>query len=208
MQYTPDVTLFILTNYEEIRKLVSSIGYQYKIDSIPDLENDFYQRLIENKVLKKYDPTRTKISTYLYTVIDNLAKAKVSSNEARIEQKKLSLDVLQALNKGNKLNWDERKIHFDVRYESLLHRNEVSSCIDGLPLDLNLFEAYLEKQLKANPKKLTLEAANINLLDVFRLLRAGCAPCDLAQVYGVTDMWLSMLKKELRKYMIRFGLGN
>jgi len=225
MHYTPNVTRFILKNYEEIRKIISSVCYQYKIDSISDMENDFYLRLIENKILQKYDQrrrpngkrpfnpgdgrNRTEISTYLYTVINNMAKAKISSNEAKIAQKKLSLDVLQSLNKGtkNKLKWDERKIPVDVKYESILHKNEMSNSIDGLPLDLNLFEAYLEKQLKANPKKACVgTGANINLLDVFRLLRAGCAPCDLAQLYGVTDMWMSMLKKELKKYMLKFGL--
>lgn len=210
MQYLPDVGDFVSKNKSEIRKLVQSVSSHYKNADLDDVVQDFCTALIEKDVLKKYNPNHpsgTKISTYLYRNINNILRADNKSNEGQI--KKLSVHGYNVLYKE-----DHRDIcdtaQIDVDYETVINRNQNSDKMDGIKFDLDLFEMYLKKSDKfyylKKRKNQGLLVTGLTLSQVFSLMRRGATHREISEQFGVSIMFISNLKNEIKERMEKFGI--
>lgn len=210
MQYLPDVGDFVSKNALEIKKLVQGVCYHYKIDEVDDILQDFYTALISKDVLSKFDPnhpSKTKISTYLYRNIKNIIRAHNKSNEGRVE--KHCIRGYNALYKEDHRDiCDTAKI--DVDYETVINRNQSSDRIDGVNFDLDLFETFLKKSDKfyhlKKRKNQVLEVKGLTLSEVFSLMRRGINHRVISETFGVSNMFISNLKNEIRDRMEKFGI--
>lgn len=215
MIYLPDDALFIKQNWSEIKKMTKSICIRFGIIAFDDVSQDVCKLIIGRKLVsEKFNPnhsSKTKISTYLYQSIEKIIRAKYKSNEYKVKQRCLQEDISTlSLHK----DFDEPVIQIEsilhVDYENLILRNEVSDLSDGLNLDLNLFEKYLEGRNKyynlKRRRNRSMTSKGTNLLEIFRLMREGLSHNKIAKTLGVSDMWITIVNNELRSHLIRFGL--
>jgi ATP/maltotriose-dependent transcriptional regulator MalT len=97
-----------------------------------------------------------------------------------------------------------------TEYENLLYRNDFSDAIDGMNLDLDLFEDHLRKKNKhyslSKRKDRLIGENGLDLLRVFQLLREGYSNREIAHRYGVSDMFITTVKKEIKDSMVKFGI--
>jgi hypothetical protein len=162
----------------------------------------------------KYNPkhsSATKISTYLYRTIENLVRIHKQTNESRIEQHCVSQDYYDLFNQRDD---DERTDlpaeQIKTEYENIIYRNGFSDAIDGMNLDLNLFEDHLRKKNKHytlnKRKNMLVGEKGMDLLKVFQLLREGYSNREIAHRYGVSDMFITTIKNEIKDSMVKFGI--
>jgi hypothetical protein len=108
----------------------------------------------------------------------------------------------------------EMAIHtegMNLDYEGTLYSNYSTESIDGLNLDLDLFEVYLKKMnrtFKLNRRgcKNIRIKGGLSLLDVFRYMRNGYNHRWIALKYGVSVTFITVIKTEIKLLMIKFGL--
>jgi len=205
MRYFPAVDDFISYNQSQIKKITLSICYRYGIPCVDDVLQDVYETIISKDTVGTYNPNHpsaTKISTYLYNRIRFVARSYRKSNETFIE-------CHQSKPNPRYSTYSEEE-HLDTDYENILYTNQISDAIDGLNLDLNLFEEYLEKRdkfYKLNKRKhMEIATKGLSLLSIFRLLRQGYLNKDIALKYGVTPMFITSLKTDLKKQLLKFGI--
>jgi hypothetical protein len=194
--------------------MVRSICIRYNVTSVEDIIQDFYTHLIDHDVLNKYDPdhpTATKISTYLYRSIENLVRIHLKSNESKIKQHCVSQDYYDLFKQHD----DDERMDLPVdqiktEYENILYRNDFSDAIDGMNLDLDLFEDHLRKKNRHytlnKRKNFLVGEKGMDLLRVFKLLREGYSNREIAHIYGVSDMFITTVKNEIKNLMIDFGI--
>lgn len=214
MRYLRTVSKFVYYNQVEVRKMVHSICIRYGVTAVDDVLQHFYEHLIDRKILKKYDPNHpsaTKISTYLYRTIENLVLIQMKSNEGKIEQHRIDQDYYDFFHQHDD---DENTTlpteRVKIEYENMISRNEISDEIDGIGFDLKLFEAHLRKRNKhytLNKRKdKQVGEKGLDLLAVFQLLQGGFSNREIAHKFGVSDMFITTLKNEIRDLMVKFGI--
>jgi hypothetical protein len=196
--------------------MVYHICSRYHVTCIQDILQEFYKQLICRKILKKYNPNHpsgTKISTYLYRSIENIVRVYKKSNEYLVEKHRLSMDHYNFYHQ-----YDEDKdtptldsLHnLKLDYENILYQNEFSDSIDGISIDLKLFEDHLRKKNKhyslKKRKNKKVGFKGLNLLKVFQLMQRGFSNREIAHKYGVSDMFISTIKNEIKEIMIKFGI--
>lgn len=214
MRYIRSVSKFVLYNHVEIQKMVHSICIRYNVTAVEDVLQDFYELLISHKILTKYDPhhpAATKISTYLYRTIENLVFLRIKSNETKIERHCIDQDFYEFFHQHeDDENTDIPPEQIKVEYENMIYRNGQTDTIDGLSFDLRLFEDHLRKKNKhfaLNKRKDKLVGEyGLDFLKVFKLLQAGYSNHEIACKYGISDMFISTLKSEIKEIMIKFGI--
>jgi RNA polymerase sigma factor (sigma-70 family) len=247
MLYSKNVETFVSSNQEEIRKLAHSICIRHNVSAVDDIVQEFYLQLIHRKLLKKYDPNHpsaTKISTFLYTPIENIVRAYKNSennfeNHYRFEscrtpeyqkvarrrtpRHRVGLDCFDypKYYEDGEGSAEEEQPHerrrslyngniIDVDFENNICQNQITDSIDGINLDLNLFERYLKeknKTYKLNRRKnKKIRTRGLSLLSVFRLMRSGYTNREIAKKYGVSDMWVTTLKHEIKGMLKKFGI--
>ena len=300
MLYCKDVETFVSANQYEIRKLASSICIRYNVSEVDDVVQDFYYQLIHRNLLEKYNPNHpsaTKISTYLYNPLENIVKAHRNS-ENDFEFKRVGACPFPESYPYEEENQEERKSSsarkssirksniINVDFENNSQRNGITDSFDGINLDLNLFECYLEEKNKtyrltrrkpraekpviaagnrllpksrflpfgearayagslrlethedwrmlcrsgnrpsnipADPRRTYAKSGwngwrdffwgavaestkGLDLLTVFRLMREGHTNREIALKYGVSDMWITIVKREIKGMLVKFGI--
>jgi RNA polymerase sigma factor (sigma-70 family) len=221
MLYSKNVETFVSSNQEEIRKLAHSICNKHNVSAVSALDDiiqEFYAQLILRKILKKYDPkhpSATKISTYLYRPLENLVLA-YKNSENRFECRKIGIDRFEHSttepweDEGHQQDRKYYSGNVDVDFENNSYQNKITDDIDGINLDLNLFERYLEAKNKTyqlnRRKNKKIKTAGIDLLEVFRLMREGYTNREIAVKYGVSDMWITTMKHEIKDMLKKFGI--
>lgn len=221
MLYTPDVVEFIHHNHAEVKKLVSRICFDFSVpESIDDIIQEFYTRCLTRNLLSKYNPEypgSSKISTYLYRVLVNLVKASKATGESQIERSRFHFQYADCSKEmyGDEPVYDEIEMAINtnglsVDYKADLYANYAMETVDGLDFDFNMFEKYLKK----TNRKFTLsrrrcknvKTGGITLLDVFQMMRNGASNRDIARQHGVSVMFITTLKLEIKDLMIKFGI--
>jgi hypothetical protein len=220
MRYVQDVAEFVRCNHSEVSRLVRSICSSFDFDShTDDVIQNLYLKFLTRKTLERFDPHHeqgTKISTYLHTVIVNMVKAMCSEKENKIERNRYKFQYPQNRQYRDDLYFDEVEmaIHtegMDTDYEGNLYSNYSTESIDGLRLDLDLFEVYLKKMnrtfnLSRRGCKNIRVKGGLSLLDVFRYMRNGYNHRWIALRYGVSVTFITTIKREIKFLMIKFGL--
>jgi len=213
MQYVPTISIFISRNQFEVRKMIHSICNRYNIAEVDDILQDFYLLLINNKILDKFDPNHpsaTKISTFLYRAAENLILVYLKSNENKIEKHCVHRDCYDFYHRNNEDNMAFPIEKIKTEYENRIYRNSLTDEIDGINFDLDLFEDHLQKINKyynlRKRKNKRVEEKSLDFLKIFKLLREGYSNREIAQKFGVSDMWICTTKNEIKKLMDKFGV--
>jgi hypothetical protein len=216
MRYFSTVSEFISCNDTEIQKIIFRICNKHFITCYKDISQEFYKQLIAGEILKKYDPnhpTHAKISTYLYRIIENIVLVYKKSGEFQIEKYRLGMDhydFFHQYENGESLPSLDTLYNIKVDYENILYQNEFSDTIDGIGFDLDLFEDHLKKKNKhydlKRRKNKNIGQEGLDLLDVFQLMREGYTNREIAHKFGVSDMWITTIKSEIKDLMIKFGI--
>jgi DNA-directed RNA polymerase specialized sigma24 family protein len=213
MQYFPEVSDFISHNQSQIKKITYSVCFRYRIKYVEDVLQDVYEAMIRRNTMGTFDPNHpsaTKISTYLYNLVRNIAVRNYKkSNESIIEQHHFNLNYSD-LDYIPEDDFATEENLVSVNYENILNSNQISEEIDGLNLDLNLFEEYLQKRdkfyLLNKRKNKEVITKGLSLLMIFKLMRQGYKNQDIAAKFGVTKMFITSLKVEIKKQLIKFGI--
>jgi len=194
--------------------MVHSICIRYNVLEIEDVVQDFYRHLIAHKILRKYNPNHpsaTKISTYLYRTIENLVLVLKKSNEGKIEQHLVEQDFYDFFHRHDDDEvTDIPTERIKIDYENMIYQNECSDEIDGISFDLKLFEDHLRKKNKhytlSKRKDKLVGEKGLDLLRAFQLLQEGYSNREIARKYGVSDMFITTVKNEIRDLMVKFGI--
>ena len=209
MLYLLDVVDFISSNHSDVKKITQSLCVKYGVHCGEDILQEFYTDLISENLLTKYDPNHpsaTKFSTYIFSKIKNIVRGYKRTNEGRIELHKYTPVYLD--NKDvytDDENFIQDRIARD--YESTIYNNKIS---DSLSFDFNLFEKYLKERnkfytLKKRRNK-SIDTNGLSLYTVFKLIREGYSNKEIAKSYGVSVMFITVLKSEIKSHIIKFGL--
>ncbi len=213
MLYLPDVTDFINKNHASIRKITHSICIRYNVQSVDDVLQDVYKAIIKRDILSKYDPNHpsaTKISTYLYNLIKNIVRAYRKTNESIIERHHIHMDHPELDKAPGDGSFYVEDSTINVDFENILSQNRISDAMDGINLDFALFESYLKKRDKVynlnKRKNKAIQTKGLSVLRVFQLMRDGHSNREIAAEYGVTNMFITTIKAEIKDQLIKFGL--
>jgi len=232
MRYLRNFSDFVSCNQTEVQKMVHSICIRHNVSAWEDIAQEFYKNAICRKILHKYNPkhpSATKISTYLYKTILNIVRVYKNSNEYIIERRKVDLDSLNYRREdedpydvaltGNCWERDPEPLSDEyplvsealtVDYENRMHRNNFSDEIGGMNFDLQLFEKHLENKNRFyflnKRKNKKIKTKGLTLLEIYRLMRNGYSNCEIARKYGVSNMFITTVKREIKNIMIKFGI--
>jgi len=215
MHYTQDVSEFITINHTSLQKMTQMLCKQFGVNCPEDILQEVYRTIHKRKILNKFDPnhpSRTKISTYLFYHIDKIVRAYRKSNECVIERRSIQRDVYSLDQySGESLAAKPLEDILSAEYRNIIRQNATTDRIDSINIDLDLFEKYLHKKNKSydlNRRK-NLSVQNIqglSLLKVFRLMRKGWFCREIADKYGVSNMFITTIKSEIKNYLIKFGI--
>jgi hypothetical protein len=207
---------FIKKNDKELRSMVSYIKSFNSFDgSIDDIVQDFYYKSLSDNIIESYNPNfcrgnskNPKISTYLFTIIKNMINTERKKSENKIRKNNVN-NV-----KSNDPSYDENDLEISLRmnkvaldYEGIFYQNDDSD----LKIELKDFEekflkSKFNKVYKLNRRKNKgIKTKGISLLDIYHHLKEGMSSRDISKKYGVSDMFICLLKKELAKNLIRNG---
>ena len=215
MHYTQDVSKFITLNHYSIQKMTQMICKHFGVRCADDILQEVYRTIHKRKILSKFDPehpSKTKISTYLFYHIDKVVRAYRKSNESVIERHSLKEDIsfLEQYS-GETLDSKPLEDILSAEYKNIVRQNAKSDKIDSINLDLDLFEKYLLKRNKSydlsRRKNMAVKnSQGLSLIKVFRLLRKGWFCQEIAKKYGVSNMFITTIKSEIRTHLIKFGI--
>lgn len=199
MRFTQSLGDFVRLNDSDVRSFISSLFSSYNCPpsfTIDDVVQDIYLKFAKFNILNLFDPNRaTTLSTFLFKVIRNelltlLKREDVSVNHDR----------------------ELRGSMLSMEYMNIRHHNNVSH----EPLDINLeleeFEQHFLK--KAYNKTYTLkgrrnkdvQTTGCSLLDVYKHLKDGLSNREIALMYGVSNMFVSTMKREIALAMNKYGI--
>jgi RNA polymerase sigma factor (sigma-70 family) len=211
---------FIHKNDKELRAMVFSIAARHQVDefSANDIAQEFYHRCLTGDIIESYDPnfhqgksSNPKISTYLYQIILNMVRSYKNSNENRISSNRYTPS--HDIEDSTDMDDTELALRFNrvaVDYENILLHNDNSP--DNLSNELREFErAFLNSRfnkqfsLKKRRNK-TILSRGLSILEVYNHFKNGLSSHDIAELYGVSDMFICYLKKYISKNLKRFGI--
>jgi hypothetical protein len=215
MHYTQDVSKFFALNHNSLQKMTQMLCKQFGVNCPEDILQEVYRTIHKRKILDKFDPNHpsgTKISTYLYYHIDKIVRAYRKSNECVIERRSIKKDVYSL----DQYSWESltSKSLEDIlsaEYKNIVRQNSKTDRVDSINIDLDLFEKYLQKRNKSYDlsRRKNLSVTNVqglSLLKVFRLMRKGWFCREIADKYGVSNMFITTIKSEIKKHLIKFGI--
>jgi len=220
MQPTNSVREFIQKNDQELRYMVSSLCGSHNVadSSVNDIVQDFYFRAISGNIIESYDPNfskgnskNPKMSTYLFPIISNLIKTTRKQPENRLIRNKFVADP--NIEESYDMDEIELALRFNqvaLDYEGILHQNE--SDMETLGYDLKDFERKFmvsRSNKKYNLKKRkdkSITTGDLSILDVYNHLKNGLSSREIARMYGVSDMFICILKKCIARNILRHGI--
>jgi hypothetical protein len=220
MRYTQDVAEFVRYNHSEVSRLVTSICASFDFTShTDDVIQNLYLKFLTRRTLERFNPEfngGTKISTYLHSVIVNMVKAMCSEKENKIERHRYKFQYIDSQKQRYREDpcYDEIEMAIntegmDIDYEGNLYANYSIESVDGIDLDLNLFEVYLKKMnrtFKLSRRRCkNVRSKGLSLLDVFMYMRKGYNHRAIARKYGVSVTFITSLKTEIKWLMIKYG---
>lgn len=206
---------FITHNDQEFRCMVNTICHRHDVTDIDDTVQEAYTHMLTAKILERYDPNRPgspKISTYLYPIVRNLVLSKKKESSELIRFKKYyppddSYETADTVELALRYN------QVATEFQNIIHQNDMTDSIEGIGADLRDFE---ENFLPTRNKVFTLskrkfkdvETNGCRLSDIYSLLYQGYSNKEIAQMYGVSYMYVTAMKRELASVMNKGGTAG
>lgn len=211
MRFTQSLGDFVRLNDSDVRSLISSFFSRQSCPpsiTIDDIVQDIYLRFATFNILNIFDPNHAnhaKLSTFLYPVI---------RNELLTILKREGVRIYAGDGKWSDCEDDKarRANLLSMEYQNIRQHNNVSDEPGGLGLELDDFEQRFLK--KAYNKTYTLKrrrnkdvkTAGCTLLDVYKHLKNGMSNKEIALMYGVSNMFVSTMKREISLAMKKYGI--
>jgi hypothetical protein len=195
-----------------VSKICGSLKYSCDMD---DLVQDIYTKFITAGTLQGYNRhyctgksySSSKLSTFLFPILRNFILSRAES----INQKMIRGTVQNYDNEGEDVALDDTiQDNIALEYKNILAVNESSDTIDGLGFDFRDFERKLRRSAKN--KKILKRKKNAKfpqgtLLKIFRYLYDGYSCKEIADIYGVSNMKITHLKREIGQAMLDLGFN-
>jgi|GEM_PF-3206276 len=223
MVSTKSIKEFVSCNDKELRYLVTSICLKHNVkpttDSINEIVQDVYVRMIAADVFNSYKPNfgghSTKFSTYLYAIIRNIVRGYRRTNESKIQsmryQPPREVDLLPDTYDDIEIALRYNKVASE--FQSIIERNECSDSIDGLSCQLKDFEErylsrreYNKKYQLLRRKNKRIKIGGCSALKIYQLMSSGLTSHEIAELYGVSDMFVSLVKEDIEKAIREYGI--
>jgi len=214
MVYINNSKEFVRQNHEEIRHMVTSLCHAFGVDTAGDVTNDLCVRIISGRLMEDhYDPQRSKVSTYLFRIVRNMICNQVFSRENRTWRNKqtVSFQALSGQESSEDIDFILRYNRIANEYRDMLRRNAVSDDPEGLPLELSDFErkfvkGYGSKRIPLKKRSFKdVQVKRCTRYDVYCYIKEGYKNSEIAKMYGVTDMFICLLKKEIEQALREYG---
>ena len=221
MVNTRSIGDFVSQNDHELRFIVSSLCTRYHISSTPDTVNDIvqdlYLKILTGGLLEKYNPVHngneTKLSTFMYAVARNVVRSIHKGTEAKFNSLRFRppRDFYGTPDTTDDVEIALRFHRVAQHHQEIMDRNSVSDDPDGLGAELRKFEEkYLGRINKtyklARRKHKSVDPGKCSMLQVFRMMRKGMSNHEIAEHYGVTDMCISHIKKDIAAALKEHGI--
>ena len=222
MQPTNNMMEFISKNDQELRYMVSSLCGRHQVDDFfsKDIVQEFYQRCLTSKIIESYNPNYKKgksshpqLSTYLYSIVANLVRSFKNSSENRVLNNRYNPPAHDS--DDTDVDDIELTLRFNrvaVDYENVLLNND-SENPDSLKSALWDFERKFANSrfnrrymLRKRKNKNVTSNTGLSVLDIYNHLKRGMSSHEIAELYGVSDMFICHLKKYLAKNIKRHGI--
>lgn len=205
---------FISRNDKELRYLVTNICERLNVQSVDDIVQDVYLRFFTGQVIEKFDSTRyssPKISTYLYRIIYNMVCSHVKSNNERIRRHSYQISDNDIESYEDDVELALRYNDVALEYQGILEQNQISEEMDSLGAELRYFKKNI--LTKKNKKYRLSKRRNKNvmtdgcdLVSVYQLLHEGLNNREIAKIYGISDMMVTNMKRQIGAILKRHGI--
>jgi RNA polymerase sigma factor (sigma-70 family) len=211
---TNSIAVFLRHNDSELRymvsKICSSLKYYCNMD---DLIQDIYVKFLTAKTLQSYNRnfctgksySSSKLSTFLYPILRNYILSMAESVEQRMFRSQVSNYDIE----GEEVALDESiQDSIAPEYKTILANNEASDTIHGTGYNLRDFEEKFKRSImkkRSFKKKKDVKFPESTLLKVFQYLYKGYSCKEIAEIYGVSNMRITNLKREIRQIMLNMG---
>lgn len=208
MVNTTNISDFIRLNDNDLRYLVTHFCLKYNIRPINKVIQDVYCHLILHDILSNFNPNITpKLSTYLYRVIKNFIYGRHKSYDTKCETP--AWHNLKRTSADDDLELTIRYNTISIEYHHIISQNQISEDLNSLSFEMRRFEKFIEKRNKfyrlARRKNKNLGSKGYTMLDVFRLFKDGLSNHEIAKIYGVSDMSISNVKKDIKDLARYYG---
>lgn len=213
MVYINNSKEFVRQNHGEIRNMVTSLCHTFGVETAGDVTNDLCVRIISGRLMEDhFDPQRSKVSTYIFRIVRNMICNQIYSRENRTWKNRQIVPFQSGQDEASEdLDFILRYNHIANEYKDILRRNAVSDDPEGLPLELNDFErkfakGYGSKRIPLKKRSFKdVQAKRCTRYDVYCYIKQGYKNSEIARLYGVTDMFICLLKKEIEQALRDYG---
>ena len=210
MRFTQSLGDFVRLNDSDVRSLISRYFSCQNCPpsiTVDDIVQDIYLRFATFNILNIFNPNHpnhAKMSTYLFPVIRNELLTILKRED------------IQIYTDGKWSNREEDKAQkanlLSMEYQNIRLHNNVSDEPGGIGMELDEFEQrFLKKEynktytLKRRRNK-AIQTAGCTLLDVYKHLKNGMSNREIALMYGVSNMFVSTMKREIELAMKKYGI--
>lgn len=212
MYPTNNISIFIQKNASEFRYLVIRICEDLNYSGEKeDLIQDLYLKFLTSEVIQSYnenfDNHKTKMSTWLYPVIKNFILSKIKSSEFKFPRFYVS-DYEGPSKDIDDIDLIINKNPIALTYKHILMSNESSDDPDGPAYELQDWENKFRNSNKNKKYFLRNKDKNFSgctLLDIFHYLYNGFSSKEIAEIYEVSDMSVSLMKQKLADILLKQG---
>jgi DNA-directed RNA polymerase specialized sigma24 family protein len=209
MYPTNNISIFIEKNDSEFRYLVISIcdDLNYPGER-EDLIQDLYLKFLTSEVIQVYnfDRYKTKMSTWLYPVIRNFILSKINGPEFKLPRF-YSPDYGEISNDIDDIDLIITRNPVALIYKHILINNEELENPVGIASELKDWEEKFKDSDK-NKRYLRNKNKGCTLLDLFHYLYAGFSNKEIAGIYNVSDMSISLMKQQLADILLKQGFNK
>ena len=216
MHPTNCITVFLRHNDSELRLMFSHICAKLRFaGSHEDLVQDFYVRLINSDILQKYNRhfttsksyTTCRLSSYLYPIMKNFVIGVIQSSEYKYTTNRVS-DYDPETREFMEFDGSCSK-RYCYGYQDIIDYNDSSDNCDGPRTELKYFyESFKNtKQDKVIARKQCQEKGlpKASLSRLFVLLYEGYTNKEIAKNFGVSAMYITLMKQQLANRMMKYG---
>jgi len=221
MLATNSMQTFVRANGDQLRYMVANLCMKHRVQNVDDMIQEVYSWFLERDILNKFDPNYVKngkgvkLSTFLYSVIENVVRDKKAINEDQVCNDRFTPSIRRYKTGGECVDDTELALrHNDmaVEYENITKQNDLSDNFESLGADIQDFE---ERFLPTENKVYTLsrrrdkelKTKGTSLVEVFRLFKQGYSSREVSRMFGISDMFASNMKQEIAVALRAYGLG-
>ena len=201
MQYTPDVRDFVSKNKNEISYLVSHLCLKLNVQSINDLIQDTFLKIISQNITVKFNPNYrgyenkySSISTFLYTMIRNdiisykKKEAKMKKAVLWSDDEELSDEIRE------KIISDKASVDYKILSGYNFEKEKTQADVKDFEIFLRSHERFSRSHLltqSTETKKFPdREYKEFSLPKLWTFIHAGYKYDLIAEIFGVSSKYI------------------